>query len=266
MPSPFPGMDPFLESPAVWPDFHARFINIASDLIAEQVGPKYFVRIEDRVYVSDERDPGRSAMIPDIRVVSRRGWENVLLGPQAETSVEVAEPIVVTTMFDEDVHEHALEIVDRERRVVVTIMELLSPSNKVRESHGRVSFERNRHEVMTSTSHWVEIDLLREGAVITSRELLPPSEYVVHISRVERRPRGQVWPIRLSQRLPVIPVPLTTGDPDARLDLQAVLTTAYDRAHYDYSINYTREPNPPLPPEWAAWSDRLLKEKGLRPA
>jgi Protein of unknown function (DUF4058) len=266
MPSPFPGMDPYLEDPGRWPDVYARFINIASDLLAEQVAPKYFVRIEDRVYISDDRDPGRSAMIPDIRVVSRRGWEDADLPPRSGTGVEVAVPIVVTTMIEEEIHEHSLEIVDRERKVVVTVIELLSPSNKVSGSYGRSKFVRKRREVMTSTSHWVEIDLLRQGVVITSRELLPPGDYLVHVSRVETRPKGHLWPIRLSERLPVIPVPLAAGDPDARLDLQAVLTTAYDRARYDFSIDYTREPVPPLSPEWAAWSDRLLKEKGLRPA
>ena len=96
--------------------------------------------------------------------------------------------------------------------------------------------------------------------------MLPPYEYLVHVSRVEQRPKGLLWPIRLSQRLPVIPIPLRPEDPDASLDLQAVITTAYDRAGYDLSVDYTRDPVPPLTGEWAAWADGLLKAKGLRTA
>jgi hypothetical protein len=266
MPSPFPGMDPYLEDPGLWPDVHHRIISIASDYIAERVAPKYYVSIEERVYISGQDDPGRSVMIPDVRIAARPGWEDRPFEPGGGTAVGVAEPIVVTTLFEDEIYESRVEIVDRERRQVVAVIEVLSPANKVLGSRGRVSFEEKREEVMHSPSHFVEIDLLRGGEGVRTRETLPPCEYLVHLSRNSKRPKALAWPIRLSQRLPVIPIPLNAGDPDARLDLQAVLTTAYDRAHYDDSINYTREPNPPLPPEWAAWSDRLLKSKGLRPA
>jgi hypothetical protein len=117
---------------------------------------------------------------------------------------------------------------------------------------------------MTSRVHWVEIDLLREGVSLMLPGKVPEHEYLVTVSTFERRPDGIVWPIRLSQRLPVIPIPLRAGDDDAALDLQAVLNTAYDHAGYDTDIDYTKEPNPPLGPPWAEWSDRWLREKGLR--
>jgi hypothetical protein len=81
----------------------------------------------------------------------------------------------------------------------------------------------------------------------------------------DRRPKSLVWPIRLSQRLPVIPIPLQPGDDDSPLDLQALLEVAYRRARYDRVIDYTQEPVPPLTREWKEWADRLLREKGLRP-
>ncbi len=74
-----------------------------------------------------------------------------------------------------------------------------------------------------------------------------------------------LWPIRLSQRLPVIQIPLRPKDGDTPLDLQAVLDTAYDRAGYARGIDYKKEPVPPLSKEWKEWADRLLREKGLRP-
>lgn len=117
---------------------------------------------------------------------------------------------------------------------------------------------------MMSSSHLVEIDLLREGDRLHTRELLPSAEYFVHVSRKTRRPKGSVWPIRLPQRLPVIGIPLKEGDADAELDLQQVLVTAFDRAAYDLQIDYRSEPKPALAPEFAEWANALLVSKGLR--
>jgi hypothetical protein len=204
-------------------------------------------------------------IVPDVRVAPRPGWENRPFEPGG-VGVEVVEPVVATTLIEEEIREARLEIVDREQRLVVTVIEVLSPTNKVPGSRGRASYEQKREEVMKSPSHFVEIDLLRGGVGIYTKETIPRCEYLLHVSRVDMRPRGLLWPVRLSQRLPVIPIPLKQGDPDAALDLQAVLESAYDRAHYDFRVDYTREPVPPLPAEWAEWADRLLKEKGLRPA
>jgi hypothetical protein len=259
-------MDPYLEDPGLWPDVHARFIAIASDYLAARLRPKYFVRIEERVYISDENDPGRSVLVPDIRIAIPPGREWTAFAPGDPYEREAPEPIVATTMMDDEIHESRLEIVDRQGRTVVTVIELISPTNKVPGSRGRASFEMKRREVMNSPSHWIEIDLLRAGQGLYTRESIPPCEYLVHLSHVDRRPSGWLWPIRLSQRLPNIKVPLRPEDPDASLDLQTVLTTAYDRAGYDLSVDYTRDPVPPLTGEWVAWSDGLLKAKGLRPA
>jgi Protein of unknown function (DUF4058) len=43
MPSPFPGMNPYLEHADVWQDFHQSFIPLLRRLLAEQVRPKYLV-------------------------------------------------------------------------------------------------------------------------------------------------------------------------------------------------------------------------------
>jgi Protein of unknown function (DUF4058) len=118
---------------------------------------------------------------------------------------------------------------------------------------------------MMSSTRWVEIDLLREGVSLMPPGKLPQHEDLVCVSRVERRPDGMLWPIRLSQRLPVIPIPFRAGDDDASLDLQAVLDAAYDPAGYDTGIDYSQEPVPPLSPLWTEWADRWLREKGLRP-
>ena len=266
MPSPFPGMDPYLEGPSRWPDLHSRIINIASDQLTAKLRPKYLARIEERVYISDEMDSDRSVIVPDIRIVPQGSLEGVPFVPLRGVGVDVAEPILVTTLIDDEIHEARIEIIDRESRSVVTVIEILSPSNKVPGSAGGLSFEAKRREIMDTAIHWVEIDLLRAGRRIRFRRRFPDCEYLAYVSHTEKRPQGFIWPIRLSQRLPVISIPLKSEDADATLDLQDVLNTAYDRAGYDLDVDYTREPVPPLPPEWAEWSDKLLKFKGLRPS
>ena len=223
-------------------------------------------RIEERVYISDENDPGRSVIIPDVKITMQPLWEGVPFEPHGASMTGVAEPIIATTIIEDEIHEARIEIIDRESRVVVTVIEILSPTNKVSGSIGRQSFEAKRQEAMHTSTNWVEVDLLRGGTGVRTRELIPTCEYLAHVSRVGKRPKAYLWPIRLSQRLPVIHVPLKPEDPDAALDLQAVLATAYDRAGYDIDTDYKRDPVPPLSPEWTQWADRLLKAKGLRPA
>jgi hypothetical protein len=213
-------MDPYLEAPWLWPDVHHELLSVARELLNRRLRPQYYVRVEERVYISDENE--------------------------------------------DEIHEARLEVIDAKQQAVVTVIELLSPTNKVAGARGRASYEQKRREVMTSSSHFVEIDLLRAGDHLHTRELLPEAEYFVHVSRQDRRPRGLVWPIRLTQRLPVIGVPLREGDDDAPLDLQWVLETAYDRAAYDMQIDYGQQPTPPFPTELADWANQLLVAKGLR--
>jgi Protein of unknown function (DUF4058) len=263
MPSPFPGMDPFLEDPRRWADFHHRFITICSDFLLAAVRPKYYVQIEERVYISNENDATGKERIPDIQVVTNPDWAGGDLDTGG-TAVEIAERVVAEARIRDDVREARLEIIDRENQLVVTVIEVLGPSNKSQASQGRTSFELKRQEVMRSTSHWVEIDLLRGGVGVEMVDPLPLPEYLIYLSRVDMRPYEDFWPIRLSQRLPVIPIPLNADDPDVSLDIQAVFSTVYDRAGYDFTIDYAKAPFRPLQSELAAWADRLLRDKGLR--
>lgn len=264
MPSPFPGMDPFLEDPGLWPDVHHGIISEAQAQLTGVLRPKYAVRVGERVYVSDDSDPGRTVIVPDIRIAERPGKGPRFSASDESGPVATAEPVVVDTMLEIDVHESRLEIVDRARREVITVIEILSPANKVAGSRGREKYAAKRSELMSSPNHLVEIDLLRAGEPFVTRAILPPCEYAVHVSAKGRRPKGEVWPIRLNQRLPVIPIPLKPEDGSVGLDLQKLLTTAYERAGYDLDVDYRSDPKPPLPPEWAEWADKLLRQRGLR--
>ncbi len=263
MQSPFPGMDPYLEDPSLWPDVHHELLSVAREMLNRRLRPQYHVRVEERVYISDENDPGRKAIIPDLKIIET-GFRESPLSSVHEASTTLVEPVILTTLIEDEIHEARLEVIDSQQHTVVTVIELLSPTNKIAGSRGRASYEQKRREVMTSTSHFVEIDLLRAGDHLHARELLPRGDYFVHVSRKDRRPKGYVWPIRLPQRLPVIAIPLKEGDSDVELDLQIVLATAYDRAAYDLEIDYRSEPIPPLGAEYSEWANRLLISHGLR--
>src|SRR3984885_2257648 len=267
MPSPFPGMDPYLEEPGLWPDVHHNLISRIQGALSAQLRPNYLVRVEDRAYIADADnetfDP--QLRIPDVEVAGRPGWEDApfSLGIEA-LQLQVAEPVIATTWFDEEVREAFLKIIARESREVITVIEVLSPANKAAGSSGRESFEKKRREIMYSPSHWVEIDLLRGKRMVRVPKKAGPNDYLVHVSKRDQRPQGLLYPIRLQRGLPIIPIPLKPDDPDARLDLQTVLDSAYENANYDLEIDYGREPSPPLSGKLAEGTDRLLRSKGVR--
>ena len=264
MPSPFPGMDPYLENAHRWPNLHTNLMTEIQAALNNGICPKYVARVETRVYISDDDDPGRSVIIPDVRVVETpEAWRHGLIEP-VDGGVAVVEPIVIRTVLLDEISEAYLEIRDALTGEVVTVIEVLSPSNKVNRARGMDSFRNKRIEVLESSSHFVEIDLLRAGSRTVINRRLSDADYLVHVSPAEMRPKGFIWPIMLPQPLPVISIPLRKPDPDAKLDLQALLTSAYDRSGYKFDTDYTHEPEPPLPPKYREWADSLLRAKGLR--
>src|SRR5262245_59410480 len=104
MPSPFPGMDPYLESPAIWPDVHHRLISDIQDALNPNLRPRYVARVELRVYISDDDDPGRSALVPDLRVERSRRRKGAKK-PKAEPAIVGTEPLIVPTLMDEEIEE-----------------------------------------------------------------------------------------------------------------------------------------------------------------
>jgi hypothetical protein len=184
-------MDPYLEEPGLWPDVHHELISEVRAVLTGLLRPKYYLRVEERVYISDENDPGRKVIIPDVRIADNPNWQGGQLAAMEGGGLAVAEPIEVTSLIDDEIHEAQLEIIDRAQRQVVTVIEIASPTNKVAGSQGRASYLRKRQEAMNSPSHLVEIDLLRAGDPLNFRELLPPHDYLVHVSIRQRRPRSR---------------------------------------------------------------------------
>ena len=249
MPSPFPGMDPFIEAQE-WEDFHSRFNLAISDSLQQRLKPAYVVRVERRVYVEHPFDPDdiQSARIADVAVVTSPG--NVRTADdRSSATADGIEPVVCTVLDSEERRETYLVLRDSESERVVTVIETLSPSNKRRGGDGWNEYLKKRQQVLDSDSHLVEIDLLRGGAhmPVRAQRSKPVGDYRVMVSRAERRPKVDVYAWPLLQRLPPIPIPLTGRDEQVLLDLQEAFTTVYDRAAYELSLDYAAELSPQLP-------------------
>jgi hypothetical protein len=253
MPSPFPGMDPYLEHPSLWPDVHNRLITAIADQLTPLVAPRYYIGLERRTYLLKPDDVvfiGR----PDVAVVSQRPSPQLAALPLAEVGVlEVEVPMA------DEVSENFLEVREVRTGKLVTILELLSPVNKLH-GEGREQYQQKRTHVFFSQTNLVEVDLLRAGEPMPVVGEPVASDYRILVSRGWQRPRGQLYPFQLRQPIPVSPLPLLREDEAPEVDLGAILHALYDRARFDLRLDYTQPPVPPLSDEDAAWAEGLLSK------
>ena len=258
MPSPFPGMDPFIEGSA-WEDFHHRFIAELSVALVALVRPRYVVRNEHRVYVEHQASEEDRVLRADVAVTApTREPSATVAGPSSATALA---PVAVHLPMPEERREAFLTIRDRQTMEVVTVVELLSPGNKRAGSDGRRQYLSKREEILGSETHLVEIDLLRGGKRLPTVEPLPPADYYVFVCRNHPRYLAEVYPWTVRAVLPRIPIPLAGDDPDVFVDLQQVFTATYDRAGYDYSLAYGQPIDPPLSEDDAAWAAEIVARR-----
>lgn len=261
MPSPFPGMDPYLESR--WGDVHARLVLYAADQLQFLLPPDLRARVQERVFL-ELPDGGLWSSYPDVRVVERprRSPEVLSAGNTA-----VAEPLVVH-FPDEPVTETFVEIREAGTGArIVTVIEFLSPSNK-RWGSGRKQYLKKCRECRQAGVSFVEVNLLRAGprAVMIPPESVPPSHrthYQAYIRRGWNPSAVEIYRLALRERLPALPVPLRETDPAVPLDLQVLLEQCYRLGAYD-DLDYAADAVPPLSGDDALWVDALLREVGIR--
>jgi Protein of unknown function (DUF4058) len=260
MQSPFPGMDPYLESPGLWPDVHLEMISKIRSALNPRILPKYIVQVETRVYVSQEDHVDRRAFVPDITVEKPRRSKAARV--QTTALAVIDEPLIVPYV-NPIIEEAYLVIMERKTHLLVTAIEVLSPANKIKRSEGRKSYMDKRSEFLAGDVHIVEIDLLRTGDPPIDL-VFTPTDYRVFVSRAEERTRQRYWPIKLRDPLPTIGIPLKGDDPDVPLDLGELLNIVYDSGAYNHLIDYRKPCNPPLKPADARWANKILKGAKLR--
>lgn len=220
MPSPFPGMNPFLERESIWSTFRLMFISHAHFHIQSQLPKRYVGQLGSRTYTTEPPLERRLLDVPDVEKC------------------------------------YHLLIRDLDADEVVTIVEFLSPVNKYPGAH-RERYLAIRNEILQSQTNFIEIDLLRDGPRMPPSDELPPCDYGVVVSRVGERPRSNVSLWCLRDPMPSVPIPLRAGMSDVTLDLKAVIDRVYDGAGFANYI-YTGPPEPRLAPDDMAWASQFL--------
>lgn len=267
MKSPFPGMDPYLESR--WRDVHQKLVTYIADALQPGLPEALVARTEERVIVdSPGRVDGLSDYYPDVRVIDD-GWdgapESLRVGPP-DDAVVATEPIVMI-LSPEPMTEGFVQILDASGGQVVTVIEVISPTNK-QPGKGASSYVSKRRELEAAGVGVVEIDLLRRGNRVqrVPEPRLPARFRTAYRACVKPgywEDRASYYPMPLRASLPTIRVPLREGDPDSPLDLQAVFEQVYRNGRYDRT-DYTVDANPPLVGNDAAWADEMLRAAGRR--
>jgi hypothetical protein len=258
MPSPFPGMDPFIEMQE-WDDFHGRFIADVADALGARVRPHFVVRCKRRVYVEYPEDDESDGIVDAAAFDSSDDSE--MNHPFCTGAKATIAPVEALLAMPEERIETFLTIREAATLQVVTVVEVLSPSNK-RPGKGRSEYLEKRVEILQSRANLVELDLLRRGRRLPMKTKLPPGDYYAIISRGGRRPRAEVYAWTVRQRLPAIPIPLRNGEPDVMLELQPVFDARYLRSGYKDTLNYTGGLQTPFIAADAACVEDLLRSLG----
>ncbi|MCB0583970.1 MAG: DUF4058 family protein [Phaeodactylibacter sp.] len=262
MKPPFPGMDPWLEG-HVWPDVHHGLAFVFKEQLVSKVVPKYFVRVE--TYTVEDTSPEEEVgiMYPDVEILKKQPEPAQMPVSQGTEGIDVLTP--VTMIIPRPVIEvniPVVEIRDRENQQLITAIEILSPVNK--RGKGLDKYREKRQLLHEDGVHLLEVDLLRRGQRPLNYPTLPrAAHYFVMLSRGDRY-KTEVWAMTIRDKLPVVPIPLKSPDPDVRLDIGAAFNEVYERSRYELSVKYNNEPAPPaFSTEDMQWLQGILKEKKL---
>ncbi len=245
MPSPFPGMDPYLEG-YLWPDVHSALAARIRRQLVPLLRPRYIARLG--IYLVEDTAPESDIgiMYPDVEVMQIEAVRHVssvpsppLVLPSTETTpASISVPVVLPVA----VQVTNVEIRDSASNQLITSIEILSPVNK--REPGLTPYRLKRQRLYQAGVHLIELDLLRRGTRPVAHPRIPDTPYLVALTRAHTG-KTDVWPITLQTVLPTIPVPLRPPDEAVVLDLSSALHAVYDEAAYDLSLDYTQEAPPP---------------------
>jgi hypothetical protein len=258
MPSPFPGMDPYIEDAFFWSDFHASMMGAFREALNAVLPDRYTASIERNVWVQ-ETDPHETTLVgvPDVQVANREQGP-AAGGGQAAATLTVTAPQPVTLPLVRRPGPRYLRITDRRRRQVVTVIELLSPANKTTTGYG-VVYRQKRLDYLAGGVNLVEIDLLRAGTRPPVQEPPPaPSDYYLLVCPAESFPQAGYWPLSVRDPLPALPIPLAPGEAPSHLNLRDCLDQVYKAGRYERELDYTEPPIPPLREPDATWARGLV--------
>jgi hypothetical protein len=253
-------MDPYLESPEFWPDFHATFIPCWREAIADRLPDSYEASLDERVVLVESPPPpawesaNEKHVLPDI-AISRKSPSNIT--ETGAKSTAVLEPVTIPLVIDPEETEIYIKILHGPDRSLVTVIELFSPSNKVDLGFG--DYHSKRSSLLRQSVNLVELDLLIGGRRVQTTRPLPPGDYYAFVARTDRYPNADVYAWTIRDRLPAIRIPLKSPDPDLLLDLAPVFETAFSRGRYLRRLRYGSVPAIPRSPEVLNWCLNLAQ-------
>jgi hypothetical protein len=227
MPSPFPGMDPFLESDRLWPLFQHQLVTCLYQILLPGLVDRYKARIGQRHYSTEQA--------------------------------------LFTSVIKEEHHEEFIEVRHRNETRLVTLIEVVSPVNKTTDT-GRQAYLNKRREGKGNGANLVEIDLALQGAPMLdySRDGLPDWDFAVTVTRAAQPDRYEIYTATMQKRLPRFRLPLASDDRDTVVDLQVAFTRAYDQGNFNAQVDYAKDPSVPLSDDDRKWLQDLLKQEKLR--
>ncbi|MDB9529515.1 DUF4058 family protein [Oscillatoria sp. CS-180] len=259
MPSPFPGMDPYLEG-YLWPDVHSALASKIRQKLTPLLRPKYIARLE--VYLVEDPFPEGEVGIlyPDVEVLEAPSQAPSRQGDSSDIAVITPPSLTLPVPEIVEVRVTRVEIRDTAKNRLVASIKILSPVNK--REPGLIAYRQKRRRLYDANVHLLEIDLLRRGTRPFAQRRLPRVPYCIALTRATAK-ITEIWSVSLASPLPVVPIPLQPPDKDVPLDLQSAMAEIYDEAAYDLSLNYSEPPPPPsFSEEEDAWI--LAQLKGQR--
>jgi hypothetical protein len=252
MPSPFPGMDPYIEASDEWGDFHTSLLTFIRGRLNAILPRRYRAKVDVFVFIHEPSRRRRRRVEPDVYVVERSRPGEAGLAVAAASA-----PATITLPAVRKKHKSVL-IVDRKTDRVVTAIEVLSPSNK-ETGDDRTAYISKRGEYLGSRVNLVEMDLLRGGPRLPLNRPAPAiPDYYLMVCRSWQYPRADFWPLSIRDALPNVPVPLAEGVPDAILPLRSCVDRVYDEGSYDTELDYDALLVPRLSRADANWVRHLL--------
>lgn len=256
MASPFPGMDPYLEDPAFWGDFHATFIGCWREAIGAALPDNYDARLDETINLVEMSPEDIKTIYPDIAVDRERRRSK--RGSSKSTGTLLLEPVRIPNEFVEQVRRRWIEIRHRPENKLVAILEMLSPFNK--RGEGFDEYRAKRKTILRQRVHLVELDLLIGGKRVQLVKPLPKADYYALISRADNRPNCEVYHWDLRDTLPTIPIPLRAPDPDILIDFAGVFRETYQRGRYARVLHYSKPPDAPLKRKDSQWASGLASK------
>ncbi|OQY45702.1 MAG: hypothetical protein B6242_09690 [Anaerolineaceae bacterium 4572_78] len=258
MKTPFPGMDPYLEQKGIWNEIHMDLIaDVRRNLVAK-VGPNYYVKIEQLNFLSLSSSNGNAADEtvgkPDVFVISQP--KNLPITSGGTAVMTKTKPMVAILSIPKSHIHRYLTVRWAGNHEVITVIEIISPANKV--GHGRKQYLEKRHNVLSSMTNLVEIDLLRKGKPLPM-QVTKENHYRILVSRADDRPQTDVYLFSVRQSIPDIPIPLYPEDPEPILSLNEILHDIYVKGYYHRQINYGKPPIPRLLKKDAVWAESMIQ-------